>query len=141
MGERKRVEKDVEETLDETGRFIGKGVDRTGKLIDRGLRKVEEGAGERAPPQQPEAGKRSTVEAIVDEGGLLIGRTGKTVAGYTESGARRVGRFIDSDPDLRRAVDKGTGVVEKVVEETVKVARKGIRKAEELLDDDKKRRH
>jgi hypothetical protein len=141
MSGRKRIRDGLKETVDEAVRLIDKGADRAGELIDRGMRKVEEGArqeGRLMPPAPPR--RKPTVEDVVDDTAVALGRAGKKVATVADRGIRRVGRAVDSDPDLRHVVDRGVQAMDRVVEKGVEIARKGIRKTEEIIDDRKKRR-
>jgi len=141
MGVRKRIRDDVKETMDEAVRLIDKGADKAGNIIDRGMRKVEEGArqeGRLMPPAPPR--RKPSVEEVVDDAAVFIGRTGKRVATAADRGIRRVGQAVDSDPDLRKAVDRGVAAVDRVVEKGVELAKKGVRRTEEIIDERKKLR-
>jgi len=142
MAGKKRLTDDVKDTVDDAVRLIGKGADKAGELIDRGMRKFEEGAREqgRAMPRSP-PGRKPSVEDVFDDTAAFIGRAGKKAATVADRGIRKVGQVVDSDPDLRKAVDKGVAAVDRVVEKGVEFAKKGIQKTEELIDDRKKRRN
>jgi hypothetical protein len=141
MSERKRIRDEVKDTVDEAVRLIDKGADRAGELIDRGMRKVGEGArqeGRLMPPTPPR--RKPTVDEVIDDTAVLIGRAGKKVATVADRGIKRVGRAVESDPDLKHVVDRSVQAVDKVVEKGVEIAKKGIRKTEEIIEDHKKRR-
>jgi hypothetical protein len=140
MSTRKRLSEDVKETVDEATRLIDKGADRAGKIIDRGVRKVEEGVrqADRQAPPDPHA--RHTAGDVVDDAAVFIGRAGKKTLNLADRGIKGVGRALESEPDLKHAIDRGVGVVDKVVEKGIEIAKKGIRKTEEIIEKEKKRR-
>ena len=142
MGARKRIRDEVKDTVDEAVRLIDKGADKTGELIDRGVRKIEEGARQpdrQMPPAPP--GRKATVDEVIDDTAVFIGRTGKRAADAADRGIKRVGRAVDGNPELRKAVDQGVATVDRVVEKGVEIAKKGIRRTEEVIDERKKRRN
>jgi len=141
MGERKRIRDEVKDTVDEAVRLIDKGAEKAGKLIDRGMQKVEEGARQADRPMRPAPqGREPTVGEVIDDTAVILGRTGKKVADAADRGIKRVGRAVDDNPELRKAVDDGMATVDRVVEKGVEIAKKGIRKTEEIIEKEKKRR-
>ena len=142
MAGKKRLTDDVKDTVDDAARLIGKGADKAGELIDRGMRKFEEGAREqgRAMPRSP-PGRKPSVEDVFDDTAVFIGRAGKKAADITDRGIKSVGRAVDDSPSLRSAVDKGVATVDRVVEKGIEIAKKSIQKTEKMMDDRKKRRN
>jgi len=141
MGVRKRIRDDVKETMDEAVRLVDKGADKAGALMDRGIRKLEEGArqeGRLMPPAPPR--RKPTAEEVVDDTAVFLGRAGKRVATAADREIKRVGRAVGSDPELKSFVDRGVQAVDTVVEKGVEIAKKGVRRTEEIIDERKKRR-
>lgn len=140
MGGRKRIREEVKETIDDAVRLVDRGAGKAVELIDRGVRKIEEGArleGRVMPPTPP--ARRPSIGEAFDETAMLIGRAGKKVSRAADRGIKRVGAAIESEPGLKRAVDRGVAAVDRVVEKSVEIAKKGLRKTDEIVDGRKKR--
>jgi hypothetical protein len=132
---------EVKDSVDEAVRLIDRGADKAGELIDRGAKRIEEGARQedrRMPPVPPR--RKATVENIVDDGAVFVGRAGKRVLNAADRGIRSVGAAVDRNPDIKHVVDRGVAVVDRVVEKGVEVAKKGIKKTEDIIDEQKKKR-
>ena len=138
MSTRKKIREEVKKTVENANRLIDRGANKAGEVINRGVGRIKGYARDEPrvmPPAPPR--RRSTVEEVVDDTGRFVVQTGKKALNAADRGVKKVGEAISRDPDLKRAADRGIAAVDKVVEKTVELAKKGLKKGEEILHDDK----